>query len=73
MSSQIFLGVYWLASYGLSVPPYPNLSGTTTRYPSDTHGFIWYLQPYLHADDGSRTHCQSEAGSPEVWETMNAD
>lgn len=38
---------YSSAACGLSVPPYPSMSGAITRYPARTHGPIWYRQPNL--------------------------
>src|SRR5712672_553101 len=54
-SAHSFLVEYSSAARGLSVPPYPSISGTTTRYPACTQGPIWYRQPYLNIASSTKS------------------
>jgi hypothetical protein len=63
---------YSSTASGLSVPPYPSISGTTTRYPACTHGPIWCRQPYLTQPHRETILCGRDRHSPYVRKSVNA-
>jgi hypothetical protein len=71
-SAHNFLVEYSPTSSGLSVPPYPSISGARTRYPARTHGPIWCRQPYL-TQIGRSFPCRCHRHSPYVRKSVNAE
>lgn len=72
-SAHNFFAEYSEASRGLSVLPYPSMSGTTTREPLRTHGPTWCRQPYLEQQDSRKIPLVDNYKIPEVGKAMYAE